>query len=82
MDPQVTMRARRSPAASGTLTQMMDRTTFAWISRNRRLAGFRTHATTVAAFIRLAMISHAAPVDQIVPLSMNPNFLDRPETHR
>jgi transposase len=31
--------------------------TFAWISRNRRLArDFERHATTVAAFIRLAMI--------------------------
>jgi Transposase DDE domain len=32
-------------------------TTFAWISRNRRLArDFERYATTVAAFIRLAMI--------------------------
>jgi Transposase DDE domain len=31
--------------------------TFAWISRNRRLArDFERYATTVAAFIRLAMI--------------------------
>lgn len=31
--------------------------TFAWISRNRRLArDFERHATTVAAFVRLAMI--------------------------
>ena len=36
--------------------------TFAWISRNRRLArDFERYATTVAAFIRLAM---------------NPNFPD------
>ena len=31
--------------------------TFAWISRNRRLArDFERYATTVAAFVRLAMI--------------------------
>ena len=31
--------------------------TFAWISRNRRLArGFELYATTVAVFVRLAMI--------------------------
>jgi transposase len=31
--------------------------TLAWISRNRRLArDFERHATTVAAFVRLAMI--------------------------
>jgi transposase len=31
--------------------------TFAWISRNRRLArDFERHAATVAAFVRLAMI--------------------------
>ena len=53
--------------------------TFAWISRNRRLArDFERYARTVAAFVRLAMIRIMlrAP-DQAKPLLMNPFFLDR-----
>jgi Transposase DDE domain len=52
--------------------------TFAWISRNRRLArDFERYATTVAAFIRLAMIRIMLRRLTTNPLSMNPNFLDR-----
>ena len=41
----------------GNIVQALVERTFAWISRNRRLArDFERYATTVAAFIRLAMI--------------------------
>ena len=46
------------PAArSGTAQFLTRQRTFAWISRNRRLArDFERYATTATAFIRLAMI--------------------------
>jgi transposase len=50
---------RRSDAAGFEVlpTRWIVERTFAWISRNRRLArDFERYATTVAAFIRLAMI--------------------------
>jgi hypothetical protein len=41
----------------GNIVQTLVERTFAWISRNRRLArDFERYATTVAAFVRLAMI--------------------------
>src|SRR5262245_22597581 len=51
--------------------------TFAWISRNRRLArDFERYATTVAAFIRLAMIRIIAKATCCKRLVMNPIFSD------
>ena len=51
--------------------------TFAWISRNRRLArDFERYTTTVAAFIRLAMIRIMLRRLAAKPLAMNPNFPD------
>ena len=54
--------------------------TFAWISRDRRLArDFERYAATVAAFVRLAMIRimlrRLAAAKRLV---MNPNFSDGP----
>ena len=44
------------PHIGNTVQALVERT-FAWISRNRRLArDFERYATTVAAFVRLAMI--------------------------
>jgi hypothetical protein len=41
----------------GNIVQALVERTFAWISRNRRLArDFERYAATVTAFIRLAMI--------------------------
>jgi hypothetical protein len=53
--------------------------TFAWISRNRRLArNFERYARTVAAFIRIAMIRLMLKrLTRSSPLLMNPFFLDR-----
>ena len=54
-----TMAARFSDAAGFEVLpkRWIVERTFAWISRNRRLArDFERYATTVAAFIRLAMI--------------------------
>ena len=49
--------------------------TFAWISRNRRLArDIERYATTVAAFFRLAMIR--IMLRRLAALAMNPNFPD------
>ena len=49
--------------------------TFAWISRNRRLArDFERYATTVAAFFRLAMIR--IMLRRLAANTMNPNFPD------
>jgi hypothetical protein len=46
--------------------------------QHRLARDFERYATTVAAFIRLAIDPHhAPPLDQTNPLSMNPNFLDR-----
>ena len=43
--------------ALGNIVQALVERTFAWISRNRRLArDFERYATTVVAFVRLAMI--------------------------
>ena len=51
--------------------------TFAWISRNRRLArDFERYATTVAAFIRLAMIRIMLRRIAANASAMNPNFPD------
>jgi transposase len=51
--------------------------TFAWISRNRRLArDFERYATTVAAFIRLAMIRIMLRRLCRNHFAMNPNFPD------
>ena len=51
--------------------------TFTWISRNRRLArNFERYATTVAAFIRLAMIRIMLRRFAAKCLAMNPNFPD------
>jgi transposase len=47
---------KRSDAAGFEVLPKLERT-FAWISRNRRLArDFERYATTAAAFFRLAMI--------------------------
>jgi len=41
----------------GNIVQALVERTFAWISRNRRLArDFERYATTVTAFVRIAMI--------------------------
>ena len=52
----MSMQARRGSSCFRPRKWIVERT-FAWISRNRRLArDFERYATTVAAFIRLAMI--------------------------
>ena len=51
--------------------------TFAWISRNRRLACyFERYAMTVAAFVRLAMIRIMLRRPRCKRLFMNSNFPD------
>ena len=51
--------------------------TFAWISRNRRLArDFERYARTVAAWIRLDP-HHAQTAGKANPVFLNLNFLDR-----
>src|SRR4051812_33191530 len=51
--------------------------TFAWISRNRRLArDFERYATTVAAFIRLRHNPHMLRRLAANAFAMNPNFPD------
>jgi transposase len=51
--------------------------TFAWISRNRRLArDFERYAVTVAAFVRLATIRIMLRQPRCKRLVMNPNFPD------
>src|SRR5712671_5551459 len=61
--------------------------TFAWISRNRRLAReFERYATTVAAFIRLAMIrimlrrlaANASPQSKLPGWALNQSIFDEP----
>jgi putative transposase len=54
---QAALDAAETESAPGNIVQTLVERTFAWISRNRRLArDFERYAMTVAAFVRLAMI--------------------------
>jgi hypothetical protein len=74
----VPQQVRQPRNVDGDAARFVERT-FAWISRNRRLArDFERYATTVAAFIRLAMIRiMLRRLTRSTPCPGIPNFLDR-----